>query len=172
MHTIVLVTGGFDPLHEGHIAYFKAAKAIAMEKDPEHGELWVGLNSQKWLTRKKGKPFHSLLTRETIVANLKMVDGTITYDDDDNSSINAIKMMKSIFDHEGPHTQQPLGKKPIKLIFANGGDRTALNIPEMKWAAVNDPSIIFEFGVGGERKLNSSSHIILRHMEFPEKDHV
>jgi len=50
MKTIVLVTGGFDPLHPGHIEYFKAAKKLG-------DELHVGLNSDEWLIRKKGRPF-------------------------------------------------------------------------------------------------------------------
>ena len=50
MKTIVLVTGGFDPIHPGHIEYFKAAKELG-------DELHVGLNSDEWLTRKKGRPF-------------------------------------------------------------------------------------------------------------------
>ena len=53
MSTFVLVTGGFDPLHSGHIAYFKAAKQLAKYG----GKLWVGVNSDEWLQRKKGKPF-------------------------------------------------------------------------------------------------------------------
>jgi len=47
---IVLVTGGFDPIHSGHLAYFQAAKQLG-------NKLVVGLNSDEWLTRKKGKPF-------------------------------------------------------------------------------------------------------------------
>ena len=47
---VVLVTGGFDPLHSGHIEYFKAAKQLG-------DKLVVGLNSNEWLTRKKGRPF-------------------------------------------------------------------------------------------------------------------
>ena len=47
---VVLVTGGFDPLHSGHIAYFTAAKKLG-------DKLVVGLNSDEWLTRKKGRRF-------------------------------------------------------------------------------------------------------------------
>jgi cytidyltransferase-like protein len=47
---IVIVTGGFDPLHSGHIAYFEAARALG-------DRLVVGINSDEWLTRKKGRPF-------------------------------------------------------------------------------------------------------------------
>ena len=48
MKTVVLVTGGFDPIHSGHIEYFKYAKSLG-------DELWVGLNSDAWLTRKKAE---------------------------------------------------------------------------------------------------------------------
>ena len=47
---IAVVSGGFDPLHSGHIAYFKAAKQLAKYG----GKLWVGVNSDQWLQRKKG----------------------------------------------------------------------------------------------------------------------
>ena len=64
---VVIVTGGFDPLHSGHIAYFKAAKELG-------DYLVVGLNSDEWLTRKKGRPFMPLQERMAIVGNLNMVD--------------------------------------------------------------------------------------------------
>ena len=57
--TTVIVTGGFDPLHSGHIAYFKAAKKLG-------DKLVVGLNSDEWLRRKKGRPFMPLIERKTI----------------------------------------------------------------------------------------------------------
>ena len=57
---IVLVTGGFDPLHIGHISYFKEAKALG-------DYLVVGINSDAWLTRKKGRPFMPAKDREAII---------------------------------------------------------------------------------------------------------
>ena len=84
---VVIVTGGFDPLHSGHLAYFKAAKTL--------GDLLiVGLNSDEWLTRKKGRPFMPLQERMALVGNLNMVDEVIVYNDDDNSSIDAIRLVK------------------------------------------------------------------------------
>ena len=70
--SIVLVTGGFDPLHSGHISYFKSAKAIA-----PLSPLAVGLNSDDWLRRKKGKPFMPMNERISIVRELKMVDAVL-----------------------------------------------------------------------------------------------
>jgi cytidyltransferase-like protein len=132
---LVLVTGGFDPIHSGHIEYFKAAKKLG-------DKLIVGLNSDEWLARKKGQPFMPLSERRAIVSHLAVVDGTIAFRDDDDSSIDAIHKVRTIFPN-------------AEIIFANGGDRTAENIPEM---TVHD--VEFVFGVGGENKMNSSSWIL------------
>ena len=132
---IVLVTGGFDPVHSGHIAYFKAARELG-------DKLYVGLNSDAWLRRKKGSAFMPWSERAAVVAAMHVVDRIIEFDDADGSSCAAIEAVKLLHpDHE--------------IVFANGGDRTAVNIPEM---AVQD--VIFKFGVGGEDKKNSSSWIL------------
>lgn len=134
---IVLVTGGFDPLHSGHIAYLKAAKSLG-------DKLIVGLNSDDWLKRKKGRSFMPISERVNIIENLTMVDGCLLFNDDDGSAIEAIRNVRQLY----PNT---------KIIFANGGDRTAENIPEME---IIDNDIEFVFGVGGEDKKNSSSWIL------------
>ena len=74
MKRIVLVTGGFDPLHSGHIAYFKAAKELG-------NELWVGVNSDEWLTNKKGMPFMPVEERIAIIKELAVVDNVITFEE-------------------------------------------------------------------------------------------
>jgi len=140
MKTIVLVTGGFDPIHSGHIEYFKYAKSLG-------DELWVGLNSDDWLTRKKGRPFMSFNERKTIVENLFMVDAVMDFDDVDGSAAGAIFKIKQINDFD------------TKIIFANGGDRTNQNIPELVMYG-DDPQVEFRFGVGGTDKKNSSSWIL------------
>jgi len=132
---IVIVTGGFDPLHSGHIAYFQAARKLG-------DRLIVGLNSDEWLTRKKGRPFMPLQERLSVVGNLSMVDEVVLYNDDDGSSIDAIRLVKQRY-------------PDAHVIFANGGDRTQNNIPEMVFDDVE-----FVFGVGGEDKKNSSSWIL------------
>ena len=135
---IILVTGGFDPIHSGHIEYLQSAKDL--------GEtLVVGLNSDEWLTRKKGRPFMSFEERQSVIENLKMVDKVISFDDSDDTAHGAIFKVMSTFGY---------GKK---IIFANGGDRTKDNIPEMKlWS----DKVEFVFGVGGVGKKNSSSWIL------------
>ena len=137
MKKIVLVTGGFDPIHSGHIEYFRAAKALG-------DELIVGINSDAWLSRKKGQEFMPFKERRAIIQALKMVDGTVEFNDDDNSSINAIHKVRLNYPSE-------------KIIFANGGDRTKDNIPEMSY---RDDNVQFKFGVGGTAKMNSSSWIL------------
>ena len=138
MKRIVLITGGFDPLHSGHIAYFNAAKKLG-------DWLIVGINSDFWLTKKKGRPFMPVWERYEIINNLKMVDQTVVVaDDPDGSCTTFIKETLELF-------------PDAEIIFANGGDRTKENIPEMQ---VQDPRLSFVFGVGGENKANSSSWIL------------
>ena len=132
---VVLVTGGFDPLHSGHIEYFKAAKHLG-------NLLVVGINSDEWLTRKKGRSFMPAAERKTIIENLYQVHRVIEFDDTDDSAIDAIRKVKQMF---------PM----YRVVFANGGDRTKDNIPEMVCEDVD-----FVFGVGGEDKKNSSSWIL------------
>jgi cytidyltransferase-like protein len=137
MKSIVLITGGFDPLHSGHIAYFKAAKKLG-------DILVVGVNSDAWLTRKKGSPFMPFRERAEIVRNIVGVDFVIDFDDSDGSARHAITMVRQSYPTD-------------KIIFANGGDRTNDNIPEMD---IVDNNLQFVFGVGGFNKANSSSWIL------------
>jgi D-beta-D-heptose 7-phosphate kinase/D-beta-D-heptose 1-phosphate adenosyltransferase len=132
---IVLVTGGFDPIHSGHLAYFQAAKQLG-------DKLVVGLNSDTWLGRKKGRPFMPMSERFALVSALSIVDEVVVYNDDDGSSCDAIRLVKMRY-------------PDADIIFANGGDRTASNIPEM---SIKD--VEFRFGVGGDNKANSSSWIL------------
>jgi D-beta-D-heptose 7-phosphate kinase/D-beta-D-heptose 1-phosphate adenosyltransferase len=137
MKTIVLVTGGFDPIHSGHIGYFKSAKALG-------DLLFVGLNSDEWLERKKGRAFMPWNERLCVVNNLQMVDEVFTFNDDDGSAKNFIRQVRAHY-------------PDAKLIFANGGDRVSANIPEMDF---QDDNLEFKFAVGGANKANSSSWIL------------
>jgi cytidyltransferase-like protein len=134
---IVLVTGGFDPLHSGHMDYFNSARSLG-------NKLAVGLNSDEWLTRKKGRPFMSWQERAGIISNLRSVDYVIEFDDSDNTSINAIKECRRMW-------------PDAEIVFANGGDRDHNNVPEM---SLEDDQVSFMFAVGGTDKANSSSWIL------------
>lgn len=140
MPKVVLVTGGFDPVHSGHIALFKQARELG-----DH--LVVGLNSDEWLTRKKGRPFMPFNERASIIQELSCVDEVISFKDDDNTACNAIF--------------QVLSTKSSRwnLIFANGGDRTNTTTPEYTMYS-DHPNVEFVFGTGGEDKKNSSSWLL------------
>jgi cytidyltransferase-like protein len=131
----VVATGGFDPIHSGHIEYLKDASNCGTN-------LVVGVNSDAWLKRKKGRYFMPWEERAAIVGALTCVDKVISFDDSDDTAINAIEKAQALFPND-------------KIIFVNGGDRTKENIPEMVCEDVD-----FEFGVGGENKANSSSWIL------------
>jgi D-beta-D-heptose 7-phosphate kinase/D-beta-D-heptose 1-phosphate adenosyltransferase len=135
MKNIVVVSGGFDPVHSGHIAYFKAAKALG-------DQLVVGINSDEWLIRKKGKAFMPIHERQAVVQSIKYVDYVIRFDDNDDSAILLLKLIKQTWPND-------------KIIFANGGDRNESNNREI---SVED--VKFVYGVGGSMKLNSSSKIL------------
>ena len=139
--TIVLVTGGFDPLHSGHISLFKAAKELIPD-----AKLAVGVNTNEWLERKKGRFFMSADERVCILKELRCVDVVIEFRDDDDTANDAIDMALQVYD---------------KVIFANGGDRGDKNTPEHDkyWC---DARVVFKWGVGGNDKKNSSSWILNR----------
>jgi len=133
---IIIVSGGFDPLHSGHIEYFKAARELG-------DKLIVAVNSDAWLERKKGRAFLPCHERISIIENLKMVDGVILFNDNDDTAIEAIKNVRRLYPND-------------EIIFANGGDRNSTNIPE----TLSMDVLTFKFGVGGENKKNSSSWIL------------
>ena len=133
---LIVVSGGFDPIHSGHIAYFKSAKT--------HGDkLIVALNSDSWLEKKKGKFFMPFDERKAIVESIKYVDEVISFEDDSRGScIDALEAVKA-------------SHHDCEIYFANGGDRDKKNIPEMSVSGIN-----FLFSVGGDDKKNSSSWIL------------
>lgn len=129
-----LITGGMDPLHSGHISYIQAASKLCEI-------LVVGLNSDEWLARKKGKSFMPIQERVVVVSAIKGVDHVITFDDSDGSARDAIHKVKEMF-------------PSADIKFMNGGDRNSSNIPEIS------EDVEFVFGVGGDNKANSSSWIL------------
>lgn len=136
---IVLCTGGFDPLHSGHIEYFNSAKSLG-------DYLIVGLNSDEWLKRKKGRSFLPIHERKNIIENLSMINKVVEFNDDNNNSSDCISQILK----EYPQ---------FKIVFVNGGDRDHTNVPEQE-IFFNDPRVEFVFGVGGNNKRNSSRWIL------------
>ena len=142
MNTVVLVTGGFDPIHSGHMEYFKEAKKLG-------NILVVGVNSDEWLARKKGQAFMNINERLAIIKALAVVDSAIIFNDSDGTAKDAIRYCLDTY-------------ADSDIIFANGGDRTNTNIPEMELSItdIEIERLKFVFGIGGEHKMNSSSKIL------------
>ena len=144
---VSLVTGGFDPIHSGHISYFARAKDFS-------DFLVVGINTEKWLTNKKGQYFQSWVERAEIIRHLRMVDAVITVpDDDQGSACGAIAKCLEIAD---------------TVVFCNGGDRGKANTPEVDKYG-EDPRVEFQFGIGGNDKKNSSSWILRGYFDRQRK---
>ena len=131
----IVATGGFDPIHSGHIEYLKDASSYGTR-------LVVGVNSDDWLKKKKGRYFMPWEERAAIVGALGFVDEVMAFDDSDGSAIDCLEQVKALYPND-------------TIVFVNGGDRTSDNIPEMTVEGIE-----FEFGIGGENKKNSSSWIL------------
>lgn len=142
---IIIVSGGFDPIHSGHIDYFNAARDLG-------DKLIVALNSDNWLTNKKGKHFMPFEERKAIIENLSPVDSVINFEDDNKGSAsNALIKVKKMYPNDD-------------IAFANGGDRNIENIPEMSVSGIE-----FIFSVGGDDKKNSSSWILKKWQYYHEE---
>jgi len=139
MKPIVIVSGGFDPVHRGHIEHFQEAAQL--------GTVIVGLNSDARLTRKKGKPFLSREERKIILSEFRSISEVIAFEDSDGSACDAIRQVHEKFKDSAQ-----------KIIFANGGDRTADNIPEKDFCEKHGIEILY--GIGKSGKIQSSSRVL------------
>ncbi|MCC6323647.1 adenylyltransferase/cytidyltransferase family protein [Candidatus Nomurabacteria bacterium] len=135
----VAVSGGFDPIHIGHVRMIKEAKKMA----GENGELVVILNNDNWLRSKKGFVFMPEVERKEIIEHIKWVDKVIITSHKPNT--DDISVCKDLCKLK-PH------------IFANGGDRTKKNIPELD--AGGEWGMKMVFGVGRGGKVQSSSDLV------------
>ena len=142
MDDIVLVSGGFDPIHSGHIKLIKEAS--------EHGRVVILLNSDQWLRTKKGVEFLPFKEREIIMSALKNVIDVISCGNIDETCIDGIKIAIDKY-------------KNSRIKFANGGDRDNKTTPESIFC--NNNSIELLWGIGGNNKSNSSSWILKKWKE-------
>jgi len=131
----IMVSGGFDPVHIGHIRMILEAST--------HADVIVVANSDDWLFRKKGFVFMEFEERAEILASIKGVIKVSGVDDSDNTVCEAIQRLKPDY-------------------FANGGDRGKDNTPEQ--ALCDKMGVEMLWGIGGENKANSSSTLVERVM--------
>ena len=138
---VIIVSGGFDPVHKGHIRMFREAANLG-------AQVIVGLNSDDWVTRKKGKPFMNWDERAEILESCKFVNQVIAFNDSDNTASEAILYVHNMFEHRN---------EDYNIYFANGGDRGKGNVPELD--TCKDLNVVMLWGIGGG-KIQSSSWLI------------
>ena len=126
--SVIVLSGGFDPVHKGHLRMFREASWLGHQ-------VIVGLNSDEWLTRKKGKPFMNFNERKEILEAFRYINQVIPFDDSDDSACDLIEKVDDMYD-----TDQ-------KIYFANGGDRGKENVPEVE--VCKDLGVVMLWGVGG-----------------------
>ena len=136
---IIIVSGGFDPVHKGHIRMFREAANLG-------ANVVLGLNSDEWLSRKKGKPFMKWEERAEILESCKFVNQVLPFDDSDETANDIIKEVCSLYrDFD------------VNVYFANGGDRKLGNVPELD--ICKELEVVMLWGIGGG-KIQSSSWLI------------
>ena len=137
--SVIVLSGGFDPVHKGHLRMFREASWLGHQ-------VIVGLNSDEWLSRKKGKPFMKWEERAEILESCKFVNQVLPFDDSDDTANDIIKEVCSLYrDFD------------VNVYFANGGDRKLGNVPELD--ICKELEVVMLWGIGGG-KIQSSSWLI------------
>ena len=146
---ITIVSGGFDPIHPGHIMMMKDCLKFS-------NYLIVGVNSNKWLINKKGNYFMDIQHRIYVVSNLNVVNETMEFEDDDKGSANNLLIkIRNKYSND-------------KIIFANGGDRSDSS-KILEFETAKQYNIDLKFGIGGSHKESSSSDLLKRWSEYSKK---
>jgi len=143
MGNLAICSGGFDPLHKGHVEMIEHAAHI--------GDVIAIINSDEWLIRKKGKVFMPFQERAYIVSVIKGVKRVIDVDDSDDTVCKAIQRIA-----DSDATGYDL------VFYCNGGDREAHNVPELALCEILGILPIFKIGGG---KSQSSSDLLKRWTE-------
>ena len=146
---ISIVSGGFDPIHPGHIMMMKDCLKFS-------NYLIVGVNSNKWLINKKGNYFMDIQHRIYVVSSLNVVNETMEFEDDDKGSANNLLIkIRNKYSND-------------KIIFANGGDRSDSS-KILEFETAKQCNIDLKFGIGGSHKESSSSDLLERWSEYSKK---
>ena len=146
---ISIVSGGFDPIHPGHIMMMKDCLKFS-------NSLIVGVNSHKLLIHKKGNYFMDIQHRIYVVSSLNVVNETMEFEDDDKGSANNLLIkIRNKYSND-------------KIIFANGGDRSDSS-KILEFETAKQYNIDLKFGIGGSHKESSSSDLLKRWSEYSKK---
>ena len=153
--SIIIVSGGFDPVHKGHLRMFRDSSWLGHQ-------VIVGLNSDDWLSRKKGKPFMKFEERKELLEGFKYINQVLPFDDSDDTASDLIRRVHTIYNSEAhEHSYSDLPQQGMmdyyQIYFANGGDRGKGNVPEV--GICKELDVVMLWGIGGG-KIQSSSWLI------------
>ena len=140
MNKTIAISGGFDPVHIGHLKMILDAS--------QYGSVIVILNSDEWLTRKKGYVFMPFEERKAILEEFTHVNHVVSVDDSDGTVCDALDKLRPCY-------------------FGNGGDRASDNVPEV--AFCKKYGIGLKWNVGGN-KVQSSSDLVVHAKDYDHKD--
>lgn len=138
---IVVASGGFDPLHKGHIEYFTEAKKLG-------DRLIVAVETDNCIIRRHGISFMNWEERIPIIKALKSVDDVMLITDCDNPYTDVLRQLRRIY-------------PTSNIIFASGNSRSVDNTPML-----DDQKISFAYEVGADVRVPSSSAVLRRYSEY------
>lgn len=147
-YKVILISGGFDPVHKGHIECIQNAGKLA-------DKVWIGLNNDNWLRRKKGKSFMKEDERAFVMNNIKGVDWVYVMNPkihDDNTAVDFIDAARRKWMKENETWLHGI------MAFGNGGDRVAGGVPAMEEDVCKGYGIDMVWGLGD--KVQSSSWLL------------
>ena len=142
-YDIMVISGGFDPIHKGHVRMFKAAKNMALK-------VIIGLNSDDWLVRKKDKVFMNYVERAEILKAFKYVDEVMQFSDLDNTAIDLLIRIQRLYPN-------------CNIGFGNGGGRNENNTPEKGFCHAYNIDMLYQLGGG---KVQSSTELLEKNGKF------
>jgi len=144
-YKVMLVSGGFDPVHKGHLEMIAQARELA-------DEVWVILNNEDWLIKKKGQAFMSEEERSYIMSQVKGVTHTIICDPRDSNDRTVVDGIYSAI----CHYKRNYSPDNVDMAFGNGGDRGKGNVPEEEYCNTMNIDCVWNLG----SKVQSSSWLL------------